>query len=220
VSQTAAACPRHLPVPAACQAETWAFSFDPARYDEIARECDTFNRESNPKPMHIKASVEVCSGGSTPPQTIDINALAQAKHHKLISQPSAPEQPSSSSHQPRRGGLRGGGMLDAEDFYYEFDVTDGAGKQGHAVLHLTYFPIKEGVETLPKGCKPGFDVRFVPPSPPHPCTACTPHAHAVHTPCTHHAPIYRALTTCWLASQVAESLAQGRAAAPPLLHEL
>jgi len=110
--------------------------------------------------MHIKASVEVCSGGSTPPQTIDINALAQAKHHKVISQPSAPEQPSSSSHQPRRGGLRGGGMLDAEDFYYEFDVTNGAGKQGHAVLHLTYYPIKEGVETLPKGCKPGFEVRW------------------------------------------------------------
>ena len=211
-------------MPAARQVETWAYSFDPARYDEIASECNTFNRASNPKPMHIAASVEVCRGASTSPETIDINALAQAKHHKVTSQPSAPEQPSSSSHQPRRGGLRGGGMLDAEDFYYEFDVTDGAGKQGHAVLHLTYHPFKDGVETLPEGCTPGFDVRCVPPSPPPPLhrmhTACTPHAHAVHTPCTRHAPIYRALTTCRLVSQVAEPLAQGRAAAPPVLHGL
>jgi hypothetical protein len=183
--------PRHLPVPAARQAETWAYSFDPARYDAIANECATFNRESNPKPMHIKASVEVCSAASTSPEKIDINKLAQAKHHKVISQPSAPEQPSSSSYQPRRGGLRGGGMLNAEDFYYEFDVTDGAGRQGHAVLHLTYYPIKEGVETLPKGCKPGFDVRFVPPSPPTPALhvhrmhrRCTGLARAVHVPCT------------------------------------
>jgi hypothetical protein len=178
-------------VPAARQAETWAYSFDPARYDAIANECATFNRESNPKPMHIKASVEVCSAASTSPEKIDINKLAQAKHHKVISQPSAPEQPSSSSYQPRRGGLRGGGMLNAEDFYYEFDVTDGAGRQGHAVLHLTYYPIKEGVETLPKGCKPGFDVRFVPPSPPTPALhvhrmhrRCTGLARAVHVPCT------------------------------------
>ena len=178
-------------MPAARQAETWAYSFDPARYDAIANECATFNRESNPKPMHIKASVEVCSAASTSPEKIDINKLAQAKHHKVISQPSAPEQPSSSSYQPRRGGLRGGGMLNAEDFYYEFDVTDGAGRQGHAVLHLTYYPIKEGVETLPKGCKPGFDVRFVPPSPPTPALhvhrmhrRCTGVARAVHVPCT------------------------------------
>jgi hypothetical protein len=142
--------------------------------------------------MHIKASVEVCgdaSTSSTSPETIDINELAKKKRHKLTSQPSATEQPSSSSHQPRRGGLRGGDH-DAAAFYYEFDVTDDDGKQGHALLHLKYYPFKEGVETLPEGCAQGFDVRFVHSSP-HRCTACTP-----LFACAAHA--YRALTTCWL----------------------
>ena len=144
--------------------------------------------------MHIKATVEVrgdASTSSTSPEIIDINELAEEKRRKLTSQPSATEQPSSSSHQPRRSGLRGGDdVCNAADFYYEFDVTDDDGKQGHALLHLRYYPFKEGDETLPKGCAQGFDVRFVHSSPQR-CTACTP-----LFACAAHA--YRALTTCWL----------------------
>ena len=148
--------------------------------------------------MHIKATVEVCYDASTSPEIIDINELAEEKRRKLTSQPSATEQPSSSSHQPRRSGLRGDDVRNAADFYYEFDVTDDDGKQGHALLHLRYYPFKEGVETLPEGCAPGFDVRFVHSSPQR-CTACTP-----LFACAAHA--HRALTTCLLGD------AAGRAA--------
>ncbi len=135
-------------------AEAWAYSLYSPLYGELVAGFSAFDSLRNPKPLAIAASVEVSDGGDAP-RVIDLNDRAQQKYA-----PSPVQQPSSSSAQPpRRGGLRAGGGDDAGDFFYSFEVTDG-GKTASALLRLRYYPIKEGTETRPEGCKAGFDVRW------------------------------------------------------------